>query len=122
VNRKQETDKRSAFYDLLVWQKAMRFAKLVYIVTSKLPNSEEYGITSQIRRSAVSIPSNIAEGSRRGKKEFAQFLRIANASAAEAETQLLLIQDIYGVDVAECLDVLVEIEKMLEAFIKKLQP
>lgn len=100
----------------------MRFAKLVYIVTSKLPNSEEYGITSQIRRSAVSIPSNIAEGSRRGKKEFAQFLRIANASAAEAETQLLLIQDIYGVDVAECLDVLVEIEKMLEAFIKKLQP
>lgn len=99
----------------------MRFAKLVYIVTNKLPNLEEYGITSQIRRSAVSIPSNIAEGSRRGKKEFAQFLRIANASAAEAETQLLLIQDIYGVDVAECLDVLVEIEKMLEAFIKKLQ-
>ncbi len=111
---------KSVFYDLLVWQKAMHFAKQVYQLTEVLPKHEQYGISQQVRRAAVSIPSNIAEGSRRGKKEFVQFLRIANGSAAEAETQLLLIKDLYNVEVAPALEVLVEVEKMLEKFISRI--
>jgi four helix bundle protein len=75
--------------ELTVWKKGMDLVMFVYTATSKFPDDERFNLTSQIRRSAVSIPSNVAEGyGRRSKKEFAQFLRIAYGSSAELETQL----------------------------------
>lgn len=81
----------STHKDLDVWKKAMDLAAQVYSLTARFPKEELYGLTSQIRRSAVSIPSNIAEGAaRHSQKEFIQFLHIASGSVAELETQLLL--------------------------------
>ncbi|MBW6516852.1 MAG: four helix bundle protein [Candidatus Cloacimonetes bacterium] len=77
--------------DLVLWQKSVIFVTNIYDVTTKFPKSEIYGITNQMRRAAVSIPSNIAEGSgRRSQKELIQFLHIALGSMAELETQLII--------------------------------
>lgn len=77
--------------ELIVWQKAMRLAKSTYSLTASFPLEERFGLVSQIRRAAVSIPSNIAEGRARGsRKDFTQFLHIALGSAAELETQIEL--------------------------------
>jgi len=74
-----------------VWKKAMDLVAHVYSLTAHSPKEELYGLTSQVRRSAVSIPSNVAEGAaRHSRKEFIQFLHIASGSVAELETQLLL--------------------------------
>ena len=79
------------FRNLIVSKRSVGIATEIYIMTSDFPNSELYGLTSQIRRSAVSISSNIAEGAgRKSKKEFAKFLGIAYGSACELETQLLI--------------------------------
>ncbi len=111
-----------SFKQLIVWQKAMELAKEVYSATEKLPKHETYGISSQAQRSAVSIASNIAEGHKRStRKDYAQFLRIALGSSAELETQLLLISEIYKtVNLKKCLDIVVEIQKILTTIIKKL--
>jgi len=84
--------------DLDVWKKSMDLAKAVYENTKAFPQDEIYGLTSQMRRAAVSIASNIAEGAARGsKKDFARFLDIAQGSAAELETQCFLAQNLkYG--------------------------
>ena len=77
--------------DLDAWKKAMDLAAQIYSLTLQFPKEELYGLTAQMRRSAVSIPSNIAEGAaRHSRKEFIQFLHIASGSVAELETQLLL--------------------------------
>jgi four helix bundle protein len=76
------------YRELTVWQKSMDLVVAVYKYTEAFPASERYGLTSQLRRAAVSIPSNIAEGSRRRGKDSDQFLNIAFGSASEAETQL----------------------------------
>ncbi|OGE79379.1 MAG: hypothetical protein A2751_05475 [Candidatus Doudnabacteria bacterium RIFCSPHIGHO2_01_FULL_46_14] len=77
------------YKDLIVWQKAMDLIVAVYNITENFPKSEIYGLTSQMRRCSVSIPSNIAEGRRRGsKKDYRQFLIMAYASGAELETQI----------------------------------
>ena len=79
------------FGNLIVSKRSVGIATEIYIMTSDFPNSELYGLTSQIRRSTVSISSNIAEGAgRKSKKEFAKFLGIAYGSACELETQLLI--------------------------------
>jgi four helix bundle protein len=79
------------FRDLIAWQKGMELSEMVYKITISFPKEELYGITSQMRRAAVSIPSNIAEGQlRNSKKEFIQFLSIALGSCAELSTQLEL--------------------------------
>lgn len=81
----------SEYQKLEAWQMAMALAEAVYKTTRTFPKEEVYGLTSQIRRAVVSIPSNIAEGAARASaKEFMQFLLIARGSAAELETQLLL--------------------------------
>jgi len=109
------------FKKLIVWGKAMECTTDVYILTKQLPSDEKFGLISQIRRSAVSIPSNIAEGSKRKTdKDYKQFLSIAAGSAAELETQLLLSKNIYNIYNKEIMHALDEIQKMLESFIRKL--
>ena len=82
-----------SFRDLTVWQKAMDLVELVYSTTRDWPKEEIYGLTSQVRRAAVSVPSNIAEGQgRNSNKEFLRHLRIAYGSLCELETQLLVAQ------------------------------
>src|SRR3954464_12744610 len=111
-----EDKKIQSFRDLIVWQKSFELVKQVYELTSKLPAVENYGLKSQLQRSAVSIPSNIAEGfCRRTPKDFKQFLHIAFGSSGELYTQLLLCRELYGsnIDTAEAL--LTEVSKMLRA-------
>src|SRR3990167_2659837 len=80
-----------SYKDLIVWQKAMELVEKVYGLTGEFPKEETFGLVSQMRRAAVSIPSNIAEGRTRSyKKEYVQFLLTAYASGAELETQILL--------------------------------
>ena len=84
-----------SYRDLSIWQRTKSFAVLMYKITEKFPAHELYGLTSQIRRSAVSMPSNIAEGFRRkSSKEKLQFLRVAYGSGAELETQLEIAHDL----------------------------
>ena len=88
-------NKIKGYRDLIVWQKAMLLSVEVYRTTSRFPRSELYGLVSQMRRSAISIPSNIAEGSLRfSRKDFRRFLLIAFGSGAELETQLELSQQL----------------------------
>lgn len=83
--------KLNSYRDLIAWQRSMDLAVLVYNVSKSFPREEIYGLTSQLRRASVSIPSNIAEGAeRRTSGEFLQFLGTAQGSLAEVETQLLL--------------------------------
>ena len=78
-----------SYKNLIVWQKSMELVALIYKLTDDFPKEEIYGITNQMRRAAVSIPSNIAEGSRRGsKKDFRKFLLNSYGSGAELETQI----------------------------------
>jgi len=102
----------------------MEIAELVYQTTRKLPKDELYSLTNQMRRAAVSIPSNIAEGqARHSTKEFIHFLRIAQGSKAELETQLLLclrIGHLTDSDTKEIMNLLQEIGKMLTTLIAKL--
>lgn len=102
----------------------MDVAGSVYILIRKLPKEEQYALSDQMRRAAISIPSNIAEGqARNSTKEFIQFLAIANGSKAELETQLLLCERIgyfTGSDISGVIDQLQEVGKMLTALIKSL--
>ena len=100
----------------------MELVEETYAVCRRLPPVERYGLADQMRRAAVSIPSNIAEGrQRRSRKDFAQFLRIADGSAAELETQLLLAARLCGVRETEhALSLLGEVQKMLGAMLIKL--
>lgn len=106
--------------DLTVWQKSMEMVKDVYLIARKLPRAEEFGLASQVCRAAVSVPSNIAEGAKRNsKKEFVQFLHIANGSAAEAETQLILISHLYpDISQGDMLNILTEVQKMRTGLIR----
>jgi four helix bundle protein len=81
------------YHDLIVWQKAMELVMLVYRTTKNLPKEEIYGLTSQMRKAAVSVPSNIAEGQgRQTRKDFRNFLAISLGSLRELETQILIAQ------------------------------
>ena len=89
------TEKIKNFQDLRIWQIGIEVVKDIYILTKKFPKEELYGLTSQIRRSAISIPSNIAEGFRRyHNKEYKQFLYIALGSCAELETQIIIANEL----------------------------
>ena len=85
---------RQSYRDLIAWQKAREFARLIYTLTGNFPKNETFGLTMQLRRAAVSIASNIAEGKARySNKDFVHFLRTARGSLAEAETQVILSCD-----------------------------
>jgi four helix bundle protein len=103
-----------------VWQKAIRLTEKVYRFSAHFPKEEIYGLTSQIRRCAVSVPSNIAEGrGRGGDKEFVRFLQIALGSLYELQTQLELAKMLgYGDEnVEKLIELTVELEKMLNSLI-----
>ncbi len=109
--------------DLIVWQKAIELVSTIYKTTSKFPKEEIYGLSQQMRRAAVSIPSNIAEGQhRKNVKEFLQFLRIAYGSGAELETQLIIAHNLYPkVELQKSGILLDEVQKMLFGLIKKFE-
>ncbi len=113
------------YRELLVWQKGMVIVEEVYRLTLKFPSEEKFGLVSQMRRSAISIPSNIAEGKgRASKKEFAHFVSIARGSLAELETQLLLsfrlgyIKEIESTSTSLLLE---ELQRMLDSLLVKLR-
>ena len=100
--RRSESEKKSGYRDLLAWQLGMELVKYVYVMTNSFPNCELYGLVSQLRRAAVSIPSNIAEGYRRkSHRDFGVFLGHARGSLAEVETQLEIARDLGYVSHAE---------------------
>ncbi|MDD4179226.1 MAG: four helix bundle protein [Candidatus Margulisbacteria bacterium] len=112
------------FKDLKVWQKAYSLVIDVYTHTKSFPAEERYGITSQLRRAALSIPSNISEGyGRKSMKQYIQFLRIAYGSGTELETQLMLSKDLNYLN-EEIFNNIIskyyEVERMLMALIKAL--
>jgi len=114
------------FRQLKVWEKAHVLVKTVYSVTQHFPKEEVYGLTSQTRRAAVSIPANIAEGcAKDGDMEFRRYLIIAMGSASELEYLLMLAHDLKYLDdrVYQSLhESLIEIRRMLNSFIVKLKP
>lgn len=109
--------------DLMVWQESIEFVGEIYTLSKRFPAEEVYGLTSQIRRAAVSIPSNIAEGAGRGtNKEFLHFLYVARGSLAEVETQLLISQKLnYVDDVSKCLSRLERIFGLLSGLINSIR-
>ena len=112
------------FKKLIVWQKSIKLVKEVYTTTNKLPKEEIYGLTSQIRRSAISIPSNIAEGAGRGSKEFNHFLNIAKGSSFELETQIIISKELDFINSEtfnELNSNIIEIQKMLNGLQKSLK-
>jgi four helix bundle protein len=84
-----------SYRDLEVWKKSMRLAKRIYQITQRFPSEERFGLTNQLRRAAVSVPSNLAEGHARfGPGEFSRFLSITMGSVAELETQIVMSNDL----------------------------
>lgn len=115
-----------SYRDLEVWQKAMTLAREIYQVTLRFPNEEKFGLVNQMRRAAVSIPSNLAEGhARSGSNEFRHFVSIAMGSVAELETQVMLSADLGYLNVKAkegLLSQLDTIGKMLRGLHKSLGP
>ncbi len=114
-----------SFRDLIVWQKAMRLARETYCLVKLLPMEERYALSDQMKRAAVSIPSNIAEGqSRNTKKEFIQFLHIAKGSNSELMTQFLLCLDFEYLkkeEIQKVMNLCTEIDGLLGGLIKSLK-
>ncbi len=109
--------------DLNVWNDAMELVTDIYRLTKSFPKEELYGLTSQIRRSAVSVPSNIAEGAaRKNKTEFIQFLYIALGSLSELETQLIISKNLnYSETISSLLSKVTDIRKMIFGLIKSIK-
>jgi len=110
-----------SFEDLLVWQKAHSFVLTVYSLTGTFPKHEIFGLTSQFRRAAVSIPANIAEGfRRRGTSDKARFFNIAQASAEECRYYLILTRDLEYADTQDAIRLIQEVSKLLDAYAKSI--
>ena len=111
------------YKDLEVWQRSIQLVADVYGLTAVFPESEKFGLVNQIRRAAVSIPSNIAEGSaRHHAKDFIHFLRIADGSAAEVETQMIIAHKLdFTQEPDAVLEELTIVRRMLAALIRSLR-
>ena len=109
-----------AHYRLDVWQQSMKLVKVVYQLTAEFPAEEKFGLTAQMRRSAISVPSNIAEGAARGSRgDFVRFLQITRASLMELDTQLWLARDLGFIENArETRQQLVSILKLLNGLMQ----
>jgi four helix bundle protein len=110
------------FQDLIVWQKAHRLVIGIYQLTQEFPKSEIYGLTSQVRRAAVSVPANIAEGlCKRSKADKARYFNIAQGSLEEVRYYLILTKDLGYGDTAQLLNILEETSKLLSAYTYKIR-
>ena len=111
------------YRELIAWQKAMSMVTHVYEITKTFPDSEKFGLVSQMRRSAVSVPSNIAEGQARNTTgEFKQFLGIARGSTAELTTQILIAQNLsYIQNPQQTIEIIEEVGRILSGLIKSLK-
>lgn len=113
-----------SFKDLKVWQKSMLLVKEIYSIAKKLPKEETFALSDQMRRSAISIPSNIAEGfGRNSANEYARFLNIAKGSSYELETQLYICDMLNyssNKEIKHAIELTEEIEKMISALVKSL--
>lgn len=109
------------FRKLEIWRLSMELVKQVYALSKNLPESEKFGLISQVQRCSISIPSNIAEGSgRTSNKEFNHFLKIAISSSYELETQLILANELYSIEIEEISNELRNIQNMIGGFLRKL--
>lgn len=115
----------NSYKNLIVWQKAFELSLFIYKITKVFPKEEVYGLVSQMRRCAISIPSNIAEGyCRQRRLEYIQFLQISFASGAELETQLLIAKELRYISISDFQksnDLLQEIMRMLNSLIGKIK-
>lgn len=115
----------SGHKDLKVWQNGVQISKAIYLLTQSFPKSELYGLTSQMRRAAISVPSNIAEGYvRDGTKEYLYHLSVATASLSELETQLIIAIELGFVSESQVIDLINLVNttlKMLQSLRKKLK-
>jgi len=111
--------------DLIVWKKGIELVKNIYVITDAFPKSEQFGLTSQMRRCAVSIPSNIAEGcGRNSDKELVYFLYVALGSSSELETQIIISVELNFLEkekATKCLNLLNEIIRMITSLIKSIK-
>jgi four helix bundle protein len=115
-------EKLKSFRDLLIWQKSHKLVIEIYKLTDQLPKEEIFGLTSQIRRSAVSIPANIAEGfARTGIKDKLRFYNIAAGSLNELGYYLILIKDLGFVETTELIGKAEEVGRMLSGYVKSVQ-
>lgn len=113
---------RHNFRELKIWQSAMDIAVKTYLLSSQLPSDERFGLKSQIQRSSVSLPSNIAEGSgRTTDKDFGKFVDYSLSSSYELETQMILIERIFQINTQEIIADLTEFQKMTGSFRNKLK-
>jgi len=114
------------FKELKIWQKSRILVKIVYEITKNFPEKENFGLTSQLQRAAISIPTNIAEGSgRNSNKDFARFLEIAISSAFEVETEIILSHDLGYISenvLNETISKVQEIQKMIYVYRNSLIP
>lgn len=113
-----------SYRDLIVWQKSMNLVTLVYSLIAEFPENEKFGLTSQIKRSAISIPSNIAEGyGRNYRKDYSRFLQNARGSLFECQTQIEIAVNLNFISSDNCKEInelSIEVEKMLNSLINKL--
>lgn len=117
-----KTGKSQTFRDVIVWQKAHEFTLSVYAVTSKFPRHELYGLTSQLRRAASSVPSNFVEGFRkRSSADKIRFYNYAQASADECLYQLILAHDLRYADTTPLQQLLDEVARLLQGYINGLE-
>ena len=124
-NGRSHTVGKQGYQDLVVWQKAMELVTAIYGVTRNWPHEEQYGLTSQVRRAAVAVPSNLAEGhGRSGRREFAHHVSIAYGSLCELETQLLIAErlDYSDVETTESLmNRIADVRRLTNGLLRSLQ-
>lgn len=114
------------YENLIIWKNSIQFVKKIYCLIHELPNTEKFGLNSQITRAAVSIPSNIAEGcSRSSQKEFNRFLEIALGSAFELQTQLIIIKESFKIEnqnIDYLISELLVLQRQINSYKQKIKP
>ena len=113
----------NSFKDLLVWQKSIVLVKEIYRLTNSFPEEERFGLTSQMRRASISVPSNIAEGwGRMSRRNYIRFLRMSRGSLFELETQLIITKELEYIKECDHIEnLIIEVSKMLNSLVKKLE-
>jgi four helix bundle protein len=110
------------FRELKIWKDSIEIVRSIYLLTSELPDDEKFGLKSQLQRCAVSVSSNIAEGSGRStNKDFRNFLNISLSSSYELETQLIIVNELFQIEIVELIEKLHEVQRMIIGFKKTLE-